>query len=189
MRALRLTILFLCNIQLLLGKSESDKYRFAKQTFKSQNYKLHDYVRFNGEISKLKNGTYKFDEKYLNLQLDNPQYENIFKLGIFNPDIVFGKETSKKTQAELDTLTQKQKVFYNLIRNDSLVICCVKELKELNPNPQTKRFVFWLFRMGMANPTAYYFELYNKNATKKTTIEEFIENARMTFFFIGTIII
>ncbi|MDR0229918.1 MAG: hypothetical protein LBI72_12775 [Flavobacteriaceae bacterium] len=188
MRAVLLTILFLCNIQLLLGKSESDKYRFAKQAFKAINYKVNDYARFDGEISKLENGTYKFDEKYLKIQLDNPKYETIFKSGVFNPDIVFG-ETSKKTQAEIDTLSQNQKVFYNLIRNDSLTICCVEELKELNPNHQTKRFAFWLFRIGMANPTEYYFELYNKNATKETTIEEFIENAKMTFFFIGTIII
>jgi hypothetical protein len=62
-------------------------------------------------------------------------------------------------------------------------------LKKLNPNPQTKRFIFWLFRIGIANPTEYYFELYNENATKRTSFEEFIENARMTFFYAGTIII
>ncbi len=67
--------------------------------------------------------------------------------------------------------------------------CCVEEMEKLNPNPQTKRFIFWVFRIGAANPTEYYFELYNKNATKETSIEEFIENARMTFYYKGTLII
>lgn len=62
-------------------------------------------------------------------------------------------------------------------------------MEKLNPNPQTKRFIFWVFRIGAANPTEYYFELYNKNATKETSIEEFIENARMTFYYKGTLII
>ena len=41
----------------------------------------------------------------------------------------------------------------------------------------------------MMNPTEYFFELYNKQATKNTPLEEFLENAVMTFYYQGTIII
>jgi hypothetical protein len=187
---LLLTMMFFVNVQLLLGQNENEiDYRFAKEAFKSENYKRNNYPRFDREVTKIDEGVFKFGKKYLTIELERPEYEKIFKLGIFNPDIVFGKETYSKTKAELDTLSQKQKVFYNFIKNDSLSICCVEELKKINPNPQTKRFIFWLFRIGIANPTEYYFELYNENATKRTSFEEFIENARMTFFYAGTIII
>jgi hypothetical protein len=190
MKTILLTIFLFLNIQLIFGQDEnSSKYRFANETFKSKKYKQNNYPKFEGKIEALENGAYQFEEKYLRISLEKREYENIFKLGIFNPDIVFGKETTKKTQAELDTLTNNQKVFYNLIRNDSLSICCVEEMEKLNPNPQTKRFIFWVFRIGAANPTEYYFELYNKNATKETSIEEFIENSRMTFYYKGTLII
>ncbi|WP_430613192.1 hypothetical protein [Flavobacterium sp. JP2137] len=190
MKTLLLIILFFINVQIILGQDGNDeKYRFAKEAFKSEKYKQDNYPRFDKEILRLENGVYQFGEKYLKIELEKLEYENIFKLGIFNPDIVFGKETTNKTKSEFDTLSQNQKVFYNLTRNDSLSICCVEELEKLNPNPRTKRFIFWLFRIGVANPTEYYFELYNQNATKKTSIEEFIENARMTFYYQGTMII
>jgi hypothetical protein len=41
----------------------------------------------------------------------------------------------------------------------------------------------------MANPTGCYIELYNASATRKTTIEEFIENSILTFYYSGSIII
>ena len=74
-------------------------------------------------------------------------------------------------------------------RNDSLYISSVEELERLNPNRKTKRFKFWLFRLGRANPQECYFELFNSKATKNTTWEEFLENAEMTFYYAGTIII
>ena len=190
MRTLLLTNLVLLNIQIINSQNRKDeKYRFAKEAFKSENYKYQDYPKYDNEIIKLENNTYQFGDKFLTIELEKSVYENIFKLGIFNPDIVFGKETTKKTKAELDSLNQNQRVIYNLIRNDSLTICCFEELEKLNPNSQTKRFKFWLFNVGLLNPTEYYIELFNKNATKETSIDEFIENSRMTFFFKGTVIL
>ncbi|RZK56468.1 MAG: hypothetical protein EOO87_05345 [Pedobacter sp.] len=165
------------------------KYRFANEIFKSEKYQKKNYEKYSKKINVIENGTYNFGDKFLKVSLEDNTYEKIFSLGIFNPDIIFGEETLTKPKAELDTLTQNQKVFYNLTRNDSLSICCFEELDKLNPNYRTKRFKFWLFRIGIANPTEYYIEFYNEKAIKETTITEFIENAKMTFYYKGTLII
>ena len=75
------------------------------------------------------------------------------------------------------------------MRNDSLSICCLEEFENLNPNLQTKRFKFWVFKIGIANPTEYYFEICNDSATKETSLEDFLEKSKMTFYYKGTLII
>jgi hypothetical protein len=190
MRTLLLSILLTINFTKIFGQNiDEGKYRFAKDVFYSKKYKKENYLRFQKNIELIGNNTYKFGDKILAVSIENKSYETLFKKGIFNPDIVFGEETTKKDKAELDTLTQNHKVFYNLFRNDSLSICCIEELEKLNPNPQTKRLKFWLFRIGIINPTEYYIEFYNEKATKDSSIEEFIENAEMTFYYQGTVII
>ncbi|MBK1896361.1 hypothetical protein [Chryseobacterium paridis] len=77
-----------------------------------------------------------------------------------------------------------------------LRISSIDELKLLNPNPQTKRFSFWVFPQGKTsvqnnsvehmlrgrfNPDEYYFELQNDNADDNTSFEEFIVGARLTY--------
>lgn len=102
MKTILLTIFLFLNIQLIFGQDEnSSKYRFANETFKSKKYKQNNYPKFEGKIEALENGAYQFEEKYLRISLEKREYENIFKLGIFNPDIVFGKETTKKIKQNL----------------------------------------------------------------------------------------
>ena len=184
-----LTIILLLIFSNAFGQNlEESKYRFAAEVFKSEKYQKKQYERYAKKIEVLGDSAYIFGDKYLEVSVTGEQYLNAFRLGIFNPDVVFGA-TYKKSKEEIDTLTGKQKLFYNLGRNDSLSICCFEELEALNPNEQTKRFKFWLFRIGSANPTEYYIEFYNEKATIATTIEDFFENAKMTFYYIGTIII
>lgn len=184
------TIIFLLTLTNIFGQNLADpKYRFAIEVFKSEKYRKNDYEKYSKQVNVVGNSYYNFGDKSLKISLENSKYEKFFSLGIFNPDIIFGEETSKKSKAELDTLTQNQIVFYNLTRNDSLSICCFEELEILNPNYQTKRFKFWLFRVGVVNPTEYYVEFQNEKATKGITIDEFIENAKMTFYYHGTLII
>ena len=89
----------------------------------------------------------------------------------------------------MDTLNESAGFLYNLSRNDSTRIGNVDQLERLNPNAKTKRFVFWLYKMGMANLTECYFELYNETGNKKMGLEEFINGSRLTFYYSGTIII
>jgi hypothetical protein len=190
MRKLLFSILLVINLTNTFGQNlNEEKYRFAKEVFNSNQYRKDNYPSFQENIQLVADNSYQFGEKIITVSIENKSYEMLFKKGIFNPDVIFGKETVKKSKSQLDSLTSDQKIIYNFIRNDSLSICCFEELEELNPNPQTKRFKFWLIQIGVINPTEYYIEFHNKKATKKTSIEEFIENAKMTFYHKGTIII
>ncbi len=166
-------IFFFLNLTNIFGQD-------IKEIFKSNKYQKKDYPKFNGKIEISKNIFYHFGDKILKISLENKKYEKFFSLGIFNPDVLFGKETIKQT---------KEATFDNFFRTDSLAICCFEEMKKLNPNSKTKRFKFWVFRTNVANPTEYYIEFYNEKANRFTSIEQFIENSKMTFFYKGAVII
>ena len=72
-----------------------------------------------------------------------------------------------------------------MTRTDSLTISDFKELKFLSKSPKYKRYKFWLWHKGFANPTAYFIELTNESATDKTELTDFINGASLTFFHVG----
>jgi hypothetical protein len=190
MRTLIINILIGLNFFHCFGQADNEvKYQFAKDVFNSKEYVKGNYDRFSGRIDSIDSNTFKLGEKILIIESGNNELIKLIEIGVFNTDEIFGKETTKKTKAEIDSLSQNQKVFFNMIRNDSLAICCFESLEKLNPNPQTKRFKFWVMKIGVANPTEYYIELYNDKATKETELDEFIENSKMSFYYKGTLII
>lgn len=172
------------------GQTDNEvKYQFAKDVFNSKEYVKGNYDRFYGQIDSIDANTFRLGEKILKIEAGNNELRKLIGIGVFNADEIFGKETTKKTKTEIDSLSQNQKVFFNLTRNDSIAICCFEPLEKLDPNPQTKRFKFWIMRAGATNPTEYYIELYNEKATKETKLSEFIENSKMSFYYKGTLII
>jgi len=85
---------------------------------------------------------------------------------------------------------------YEINRSYKLRISSITELPLLNPNPQTKRFKFWIFYkedknalVNSINPHEYYFELQNENSNEKTSFEDFVNGAKLTFLKLGGIII
>ena len=173
-----------------LGQTDNEtKYQFAKSVFNSKVYSKGNYDRFSGQIDSIDANTFRLGEKILKVETNNNELKKLIVIRVFNADEIFGKETTKKPKAELDSLSQNQRVFFNLTRNDTLAICCFESLDKLNPNPQTKRFKFWVMRIGVANPTEYYIELYNEKAKKETELDEFIKNSKMSFYYKGTLII
>jgi hypothetical protein len=70
-----------------------------------------------------------------------------------------------------------------------LTISNLEELPFLSTSAEQKRFRFWLFRQGRANPTVCFIELINKKATSTTDIKTFIDGAELTFYKEGWIII
>jgi hypothetical protein len=185
-------IILLFSFGTIFGQSENlnqTKYQFAKKVFEKEYLKT-TYEKFGGKIIIENETKIKYDEKTLNIPNLNAEFKSIFTKGIFYPNIVTGNKIAEiKTKIELDKMTTQEKVFYNMIRTDSLTIGNFDELKLLNPNCQTKRFLIWIYRKGMANPTEWYFEIQNKKANEKTTLTEFMENAELTFIKKGTIII
>lgn len=165
------------------------KYQFAKNVFEKEYLKT-TYEKFDGKIIIENETTIKYDEKTLIIPDLKNEFKLIFTKGIFYPNIVTGNQIAEvKTKIELEKMTENERVFYNMTRTDSLTIGNFDELKLLNPNYQTKRFLIWIYRKGMANPTEWYFELQNIKANEKTNLTEFIENAKLTFIKKGTIII
>ncbi len=189
MKTLLTIVLTVCFNHLFGQNSEDNKYNLPTGVFKSGIYKAERHPKFDGEIQRVGNTYYKFGDKKLKICLEDTTMLTIFQKDIFNPDVIFGAETTHKEQSELDTMSKNQRVFYNLVRNDSLSICCFEQLEMLNPNAQTKRFKFWVFRIGVSNPTEYYLEFQNDKATKATSLKEFLEHAIMTFYHKGSLII
>ncbi len=168
---------------------QTSKYDFAKEVFKKE-YKKQKLERFSGQVGQINQNTFRYGDKVLSVDTEDSRLLAIFSDGIFHPDIIDKSPATKPlTKVQLDTLTESEQVFYNLARNDSTTIGNLEELEKLNPDSKTKRFVFWLYRKGMMNPTECYFELYNDKGTKDMTVGEFIKNSKLTFYHRGTIII
>lgn len=170
------------------NQGEQENY-WAEQIFEKK-YKKENYSRFNSEILVKSNSEILFDNKTLIVYCSS-DYLPIFTLGIFYPQLLIGTGENNEifSKDEFDKLTDEKKFFYNLQKNDSFNISNLEELKFLNKNPTIKRFRFWNFRSGFANPQVYYFELTNKNANKKTSLEEFIKRSELTYIKSGHLVI
>jgi hypothetical protein len=177
------TILSLLSIIILFGQERvatKDEYLFAKEVFKKQ-YKKEIYERYTGQIVQVDEKTIKFNEEVLLVGSVPEIYKAIFLNGIFYPEIIVGYPDA--------TVVSEEEYINPLFRSDSLRIGHFIELKKLNPNPQTKRFLFWVFFKHRMNPNEYFIELENKGATKKTSTADFMKNARLTFYYRGGVII
>lgn len=183
-----LTSLLLLTICKIVTYGQNSKYDLAKDVFK-QEYQKKDFEKFSGKVEVINENTFRYGDKVLTIRTEDKSLITIFSKGIFHPDIIGGKHTTKSlTKSQLDTMSTDAKVFHNLSRNDSITIGDVEQLEKLNPNSKTRRFVFWLYNRAMANPTECYFELYNEKGTKEMTIEEFINNSNLTFYYRGTLL-
>lgn len=155
---------------------------------------------------------------------DNPAYYNPLKKVFDSRDVnlKYSKIDKDKIQLfenkaiidgiEIEFFEPLSDVFIQILENGLFVpteirgnLCCLHELSQINPNPQTKRFSFWTFPKRIENPTdstsidyilstrinpdVYYFELENLNADTDMDLIEFIKGAHLTFFKYGGIII
>ncbi|TDH26895.1 hypothetical protein EXU57_08805 [Segetibacter sp. 3557_3] len=187
----------------LVDAQTADNKGQSKKEFKSQGeqedywaYRLFEKTYFKTHFDKFKsdiviNGDgFIFGDKTLVVINTPKNLKTVFSSGIFYPNIITGDTRSVvKSQAEQDTLSVAEKVFYNMTRTDSLTISDFEELKFLSNSPKYKRFKLRLWRKGSANPTACFIELTNENATDKTELTEFIIGASLTFFKEGWLVI
>jgi len=167
------------------NQGEQEDY-WAEELFETKYSKKH-FDKFKGNIV-LNGDGFIFGDKTFVIINTSKELKAIFSIGIFYSNIITGDTKSVvKSQAELDTLSAEQKVFYNMTRTDSLTISDFKELKFLTKSPKYKRFKFWLWQKGFANPTACFIELINESATDKTDLPNFILGASLSFFHEGWI--
>ena len=169
------------------NQGEQEDY-WAEQLFEKEYTKTH-FDKFKGDIV-INGDGFIYGDKTFVLTNTPKELKTIFSNGIFYPNIITGDTKSVvKSQAELNTLSTVQKVFYNMARTDSLTISGLEELKFLTKSYTQKRFRFWLFRKGTANPTVCFIELTNDKANSKTDLTTFINGAALTYFKSGWIVI
>lgn len=161
------------------GESETNQ---AVKFFKTE-YKDSLYQKFHGSITVVDSNTVKFEKKALIVWGTKADLLAIFKEGIFYPQLILGNEENlaTKTKEEISALNNKELFRYNISRNDSLQISNFEELEIVAQSPQQKRFRFWVYQPGLANPQVYFLELKNSDADEKTDLKTFIKGAKLTF--------
>lgn len=165
-------IVFPLNIFGQTGNIDSGKYHPAKEVFE-KDYKKQEYSKFS------KN----------QIQIEN---NKVLLAGI--KSIEFNDKSSETTKLILCNGFLDP---YLISGSNNLKISIINELVLLNPNPQTKRYSFWIytsvaensFFINSLNPSEYYFELQNDDADENTSNADFINGAKLTFLKFGTIII
>ena len=164
-------ILIPLNIFAQTENINSGKYHPAKEIFE-KHYEKSEYPKFaKSQIKVEKNKVILSDIKSIEFNENSDEKTKlILKSGLLDPYLINGS--------------------YNL------KIGWIDELTLLNPNPQTKRFKFWIFYSGnknpllnSVNPHEYYIELYNENANENSNFENFVKDAKLTFLKYGGITI
>lgn len=169
------------------NQGEQENY-WAEQLFEKE-YSKKYFKKFKDDILVTGNN-FTYGDQTLIVVHTPKELNRIFSTGLFFPSIITGdSKTVVKSKPELDTLPIAQQVFYNLTRTDSFTISGVEELNFLTKTNTVKRFRFWLFRKGSANPTVCFFELTNEKANDKTDLASFINGATLTFFKSGWVVI
>ena len=168
------------------NQGEQEDY-WAEKLF-YEKYKKENYKRFTGDITVIDKSHIRFGNKILRGYFP-PELKSIFTQGIFYPQNISGDSVApKKSNEEISRMNDGQRVFYNMTQNDTLIIGNFEELKFLSKSSTTKRFRYWEYRKGFANPQVYFIELTNTAADKSTDMETFIKGATLTFVKDGWII-
>jgi hypothetical protein len=172
-------------------QGEQEKY-WTEQVF-HKNYVKYNIERFKGDIYVLNDTTIKYDTTVLKIFTYNDSLLQIFKLGIFYPD-VFSKEIVDSIKIRgiqnnrISGLKDKTNLNFSLA-NDTITISNIEELYSLNPSFKVKRFKFWVFHKWHSNPSIYLIELTNNYANSETGLLDFIIGAKLTFIKKGWLII
>ena len=168
--------------------NQGEQEDYWAEKFFHEKYRKENYKRFTGDIIVNDKSHIKFGNKILRAYF-SPELKSIFTQGIFYPQLITGDSVStKKSEEEVRKMSDGERMFYNMTQNDTLSIGELEELKFLSTYPTIKRFRFWEYRKGFANPQVYFFELTNTTADKSTDFANFIKGATLTFLKGGWII-
>ena len=187
-----LTIIFFSSYAQEIGGKESNSReendRILKNIREQENPRVakifsQNYMRFDGKILIVNENTIKYDDEVLLIYNTSNELKAIFEKGIFYPSIITGPV--KKGLSRKEELDSTMKI----LRNDSLSISDFEEQNNFGGSPKEKKFKFLLFSKGLMNPTVYYIELTNDNATRETDLKTFINGARLTLVTKGSILI
>jgi hypothetical protein len=146
------------------GTEGEQEYNWAKEIFNKDSGKQ-SFQEFKGKIVIIDKNTIKYDGKVIHVFDTSSELLSIFKRGILYPSIILGNQPY----------------------HDTLVICCIEEVKFPKQSVKTKRFSL-LLADNSVNPALYFFELTNENATEETDRACFIDGAKLTVFGFASIL-
>jgi hypothetical protein len=130
-----------------------------------ENYKSIPHEKFDGHVikivgSKTRAVTFMFGSDSLDVAVDNDTLLSIFQQGIFYPAIFPG----------------------NRPHGSSIHMYLIEELHLWRQSATRKRFYCWKFDRYIINPTVFFFELTNEDASSETDLESFIKGSTLTSF-------
>ncbi|NLR95060.1 hypothetical protein, partial [Flammeovirga agarivorans] len=164
-------------------KNQGEQEKYWAQEFFKYNYRDSIFSTYKGEVRKISNYEYRFNNKSFFIESTSDSFQPLFSQGILYPQLIIGYHLEpKKSTEELELLSPFDRYIYTLKRGDSLTVFKLEEIKFLSKSAKVKRFWFWLFDKDIPNPTVYLFELTNTKANNRTSMEDFILNSKLTFF-------
>ena len=135
-------------------KNQWEQEDYWTKKFFDNNYKKQQISRYTGNISIIDSNRIRFDKTLLMVYQCDAKFRAIFTNGIFYP---------------------------SLVGTDSLTISNVEEPSFLKSSVKIKRFKILTWMRPLINPSVYFFEITNDKATIRTSTEDFVKGAHLTF--------
>ncbi|WP_336688800.1 MULTISPECIES: hypothetical protein [unclassified Chryseobacterium] len=149
-------------------------------------YKKKNYKKFDGKMT-LNDNQILFDNKIIFYDKSDKITETMLKEGLIYPQLLTEFQVDKFENEDSD---RTQKRFAKIQKNwkDSFEVNNIKlsggsELSFLSTDERVRRFKVVCKDPKFPNLMIYYFELTDKNATKDTSVQDFIKNSKLTHIF------
>ena len=161
----------------------SNREKAITEVFKND-YKKKSYNKFEGKIV-VKDNQIQFDDKTIMYDKSDKITTLILQQGLIYPQLLtdyqmekFIEESTDKTQKRFLRLQKNPRAGFDV---NNVKLSNTTELTFLGSNPKAKRFKITCKDNKLGNSIQYLFELTNKNASKETTMDEFIKNSTLTY--------
>jgi hypothetical protein len=149
-------------------------------------YKKKNYKKFAGKMT-VNDNQILFDNKIIFYDKADKITELLLKEGLIYPQLLtdyqidkFENEDSDRTQKRFAKLQKNWKDSFEV---NNIKLSSASELSFLSSDEKVKRFKVVCKDPKFPNLMIYYFELTDKNATKSTSVQDFIKNSKLTYIF------
>ncbi|WP_346985558.1 hypothetical protein [Chryseobacterium sp. POE27] len=149
-------------------------------------YKKKNYKKFSGNII-VNDRQVQFDNKVIFYDKSDKITKAILQEGLIYPQLLtdfqvdkFENEDSDRTQKRFAKL---QKNWKDAFEVNNIRFSNASELIFLSTDEKVRRFKIYCRDPKFPNVMIYYIEITNKNATKNTSVEDFIKNGKVTHIY------
>jgi hypothetical protein len=149
-------------------------------------YKKKNYKKFSGNII-VNDRQVQFDNKVIFYDKSDKITKAILQEGLIYPQLLtdfqvdkFENEDSDRTQKRFAKL---QKNWKDAFEVNNIRFSNASELVFLSTDEKVRRFKIYCRDPKFPNVMIYYIEITNKNATKNTSVEDFIKDGKVTHIY------